>query len=74
MCFTNISPQAKHAETDPRHGMPAIAHFQQPERASFMCGLYYSFNNLRFKQTLTINDVPSPVSSVVLCFNRLFET
>ena len=29
--LTNISPQAKHAETDPRHGTPTMAHFQQPE-------------------------------------------
>ena len=25
--MTNNSPQAKHAETDPRHGTPAMAHF-----------------------------------------------
>ena len=31
MRLTNESPQAKHAETDPRHGTPAMAHFQPPE-------------------------------------------
>ena len=31
MCLTNESPQAKHAETDPRHGTPTMAHFQPPD-------------------------------------------
>ena len=30
MFLTNKSPQAKHAETDPRHGTPTAAHFQPP--------------------------------------------
>ena len=29
--WTNKSPQAKHAETDPRHGTPTRAHFRPPE-------------------------------------------
>ena len=33
MCLTNKSPQAKHAETDPCHGTPAMAHFQLPEQS-----------------------------------------
>ena len=31
MLMTNILPQAKHAETDPHHGTPTIAHFQPSE-------------------------------------------
>ena len=31
MFLTNKSHQAKHAETDPRHGTPPLAHFQPPE-------------------------------------------
>ena len=31
MFLTNISPRAKHAETDPRHGTPTMAHFQPPD-------------------------------------------
>ena len=30
--LTNKPPQAKHAETDPRHGTPTMAHFQPPDR------------------------------------------
>ena len=31
MFLTKTSPQAKHAETDPRHGTPTMAHFQPPD-------------------------------------------
>ena len=31
MLLTNKPPQAKHAETDPRHGTPTMARFQPPE-------------------------------------------
>ena len=31
MLLTNTSPRAKHAETDPRHGTPTMAHFQTPD-------------------------------------------
>ena len=30
MLLTSKSPQARHAETDPRHGTPTMAHFQPP--------------------------------------------
>ena len=31
MLLTNKTAQAKHAETDPRHGTPAMAYFQTPD-------------------------------------------
>ena len=31
MLLTKISPQARHAETDPRHGTPTVANFQPPD-------------------------------------------
>ena len=35
--LTNKSPQAKHAETDPRHGTPTMAHFQPPDKWNQTC-------------------------------------
>ena len=42
--------------------------------AAFMRGLYYYFNNLRFNNWLNINEFPTPIASVFLCFKFfLFE-
>ena len=31
-----------------------------------MCGLYYHFNNLHFNNSLKLNDLPIPISSISL--------
>ena len=46
MLLTNKSPQAKHAETDPRHGTPTRAHFQLPELQNNT--LYDQFSEFQF--------------------------
>ena len=50
-CLNNVLTskplQAKHAETDPQHGTPTMAHFQPPEKGEVLLGgvgtLRYSF-------------------------------
>ena len=52
--------------TDPWLPFPSIS--TAPHHPLFMRGLYYNFNNLRFKYPLTFNDFPIPILNVVLCF------
>ena len=50
MCLTNRSPQAKHAETDPRHGTPTMAHFQPPEELRLLIILRQEIRGPPFAQ------------------------
>ena len=47
---------------------PTVLNFTESSEQQLMHGLYYHFNNLRFNNSLDINDSPIHISKVFLCF------